>query len=108
MRVKEFRTKFNDIYVIPLGDVHIGDKGFTQESEDKLKGYIDFVKKTANAYVILQGDLVNCATRASKSSPFEQNMDLKEQIEKAVQLLKPIKIWPYLQRNLDICSRFAM
>ena len=43
MRVKEFRTKYNDIYIYPFGDLHIGDKGFSQSSEDKLKGYIDFI-----------------------------------------------------------------
>ena len=91
MRVKEFKTKFNDIYLYPISDVHIGDEGFTKISEEKLKGYIDFIKKTPNAFAVLQGDLLNCATRLSKSSPFEQNMDLKDQIEKAVKLLKPIK-----------------
>jgi hypothetical protein len=91
MKVKEFRTKFNDIYIYPLGDIHIGDKGFTKESERKLKGYVDFIKTTPNAFAILQGDLLNCATRVSKSSPFEQNMDLKDQIEMAVDILKPIK-----------------
>ena len=91
MKVKEFKTKHNDIYIYPLGDVHIGDKGFTDASEEKLKGYIDFIKKTPNAFAILQGDLLNCATRISKSSPFEQKMDLKDQIAKAVELLKPIK-----------------
>ena len=91
MRIKEFRTKYNDIYLYPIGDTHIGDKGFTKESQDKLKGYIEFIRKTPNAFAILQGDILNCATRVSKSSPFEQNMDLKEQIEKAVELLRPIK-----------------
>ena len=91
MKVKEFKTKYNDIYIYPIGDTHIGDKGFTDVSEAKLKGYIDFIKKTPNAFAILQGDLLNCATRVSKSSPFEQKMDLKDQIAKAVELLKPIK-----------------
>jgi len=91
MRIKEFRTKYNDIYLYAIGDVHIGDKGFTKESEEKLKGYIDFIRKTPNAFCVLQGDVLNNATRLSKSSPFEQNMDLKEQIEKAVELFKPIK-----------------
>jgi hypothetical protein len=91
MKIKEFRTKFNDIYIYPIGDLHIGDKGFTKASEDKLKGYIEFIRKTPNAFAILQGDILNCATRLSKSSPFEQNMDLKEQLAAATQLLSPIK-----------------
>lgn len=91
MRVKEFKTKYNDIYLYCIGDIHIGDKNFTHSSEEKLKGYIEFIRKTANAYCILQGDILNVATRLSKTSPFDQDMDLKEQIEKAVQLFKPIK-----------------
>ena len=91
MKVKEFRTKFNDIYLYAIGDIHIGDRNFSKASEDKLKGYIEFIRKTPNAYCMLQGDLLNVATRASKTSPFDQNLDLKEQIEKAVDLFKPIK-----------------
>ena len=91
MRVKEFKTKYNDIYLIPISDTHIGDKAFENTSERKLKGYIDWIKKTPNAYCILNGDILNVATRGSKTSPFEQNLDLKDQIEKAVQLFKPIK-----------------
>ena len=91
MRVKEFRTKFNDVYIYAIGDIHLGDRNFTKASEEKLKGYIEFIKKTPNAYCILQGDLLNVATRASKTSPFDQNLDLKEQIDKAVELFKPIK-----------------
>jgi len=91
MKIKELKTNFNDIYIIPISDLHIGEKGFNKESRRKLKGYIDWVKKTPNAYIILNGDLVNCATRESKSSPFDQNMDLTEQIECVVELFKPVK-----------------
>lgn len=91
MKIKEFKTTYNDAYVIPISDCHIGDKGFTKNSEKKLKGYIEWVRKTPNAFIILNGDIINCATRESKSSPFDQNMDLKEQIDKAVELFKPVK-----------------
>jgi hypothetical protein len=91
MRVKEFRTKFNDIYIYTIGDIHLGDLNFTEASEKKLKGYIEFIKKTPNAFAILQGDILNVATRLSKTSPFDQNMTLKEQIERAVELFEPIK-----------------
>jgi len=91
MKIKEIKTKFNDIYVIAISDCHIGDRGFTKNSEKKLRGYIDWVKKNKNAYVIFNGDILNVATRESKTSPFEQNMDLAGQIDKAVELFKPIK-----------------
>jgi hypothetical protein len=91
MKIKEYKTKFNDIYVIVISDCHIGDKGFNKNSEKKLLGYINWVKKTKNAFVVLNGDILNVATRESKSSPFEQNMDLSEQIDKAVKLFSPIR-----------------
>jgi hypothetical protein len=37
------------------------------------------------------GDLINCATIDSPSSPFQQNLTLSEQIEEVVKLLSPIK-----------------
>ena len=91
MDIREIKTNFNDVYIIPLGDIHMGDKGFGEISRRKLQGYIDWVKATPNAFVFLLGDLVNCATLAGPSSPFQQNMDLSEQVEAIVNMLKPIK-----------------
>jgi hypothetical protein len=91
MECKSYKFKFNEISVIPIGDVHMGDKQFTTESREKLQGYIDYIEKHENAFAFLMGDLLNCATLNSPSSPFSQNMDTKEQIEAIVKLLKPIK-----------------
>lgn len=90
MRTKIIKVKFNDAYLYPLSDLHIGDKGFTKKSEEKLKSNIEWVRTTKNAYVCLNGDILNVATRASPSSPFEQNNTLEHQIDRAVHLLKPI------------------
>lgn len=78
-------------YLIPIGDTHIGDKGFTDESKRKLKGYIKWIKDRDNARAFLMGDIVNLATPVSKSSVFEQNMNLKEQLAFATELFSPIK-----------------
>ena len=91
MKIKRINYTYRDLYLIPIGDCHIGDKAFNKESENKLKGYINWIKNTPNSRVILMGDILNCATRVSKTSPFEQNMDLKEQIEYAYKLFSPIK-----------------
>ena len=81
----------NSIHLYPIGDIHIGDKAFGKESKKKLAGYIKWIKKTPNAYVVLMGDIVNCATLNSPSSPFAQDMDLTDQIKTAVGYFKPIK-----------------
>lgn len=91
MRTKIIKVKFNDAYLYPLSDLHIGDKGFTKKSEEKLKQNIEWVRTTKNAFACLNGDVLNVATRTSLSSPFEQEKNLEQQIDKAVELLKPIK-----------------
>ena len=91
MECKAYKFKETQIEIIPIGDCHVGDKAFTGESLEKLKGYIDYIKSHSNAYCFLMGDLCNCATLDSKSSPFCQNMDVNQQIKEVVKLFSPIK-----------------
>ena len=91
MKVKAFKFKKNEIFLIPIGDLHIGEKAFNKHSKEKLEGYIKWVKDTKNAYVFLMGDLINVATTNSRSSPFEQTMGTQEQIEKVIEYFSPIK-----------------
>jgi hypothetical protein len=83
--------KDSSIHLYAIGDCHIGDKCFGKESRRKLQGYIKWIKETPNAYAVLMGDIVNCATMTSPSSPFAQDMTLAEQIAKAVYYFDPIK-----------------
>jgi hypothetical protein len=91
MKIKSFKFNDNDINLIPIGDIHMGDKAFTKRSEEKLKGYIKHIKETKNCYCFLMGDLINCATLGSKSSPFDQKLNLNEQIDSVTKLFMPIK-----------------
>ena len=88
MKYLQREVKAKSAYIIPMSDLHIGDKHF---NEKKAKEYIDWVKKHENARIFLNGDILNVATRTSASSPFEQDMDLSEQIDKAVELFEPVK-----------------
>lgn len=87
--------KSGDGIIIPIGDLHIGDPAFRSCGYKKVKGYIDWVKEHPNARIILGGDIFNCATRDSKTSPFGNKdnefelatklfWDVKEQIAGAV------------------------
>jgi len=78
-------------YLLPISDTHIGDNGFEGKGETLLKENINWVKEEPNACVFLNGDILNCATRSSASSPLSQRSNLKEQIERAVELFSPIK-----------------
>jgi len=82
--------KDNVAYLYPIGDIHLGDKSFTAKSMAKLKGYIKWIQNSRNSRVILMGDIFNVATRASKTSPFQQ-LSLKDEMKLALQLFKPIK-----------------
>jgi len=88
MRYIEKKIKSDFCYITPIGDIHIGDKNVDY---DLLKGTIQWVKDTPNAYVVGTGDWLNTATRGSKSSPFSQDLTMNEQIDKAIELFSPIK-----------------
>lgn len=77
-------------YVIILGDIHLGDALFTKRAEEKLRGYINWVKENKNARVFLNGDVFNVATRQSKTSPFDKNPRFADEMEFALDLFKPI------------------
>lgn len=91
MKYTTCRIKDKVCYLYPIGDIHVGDKNFHGEGEAKLKAYIDHIARTKNARVFLMGDIINVATRTSKSNPFDQTMNLQEQIRYATELLMPVK-----------------
>lgn len=73
-------------YLYPIGDLHRGDRHLTSRGLGKLKGYLDHVVSLPNAYVFLMGDILNVASRSSKSNPFEHDND---EYAKSVALFKP-------------------
>lgn len=75
-------------YLIPLGDLHRGDRHLTERGLGKLKGYLDWVMERPNAYIFLMGDVLNTASRSSKTSPFE-SMSGDDEYVRAVELFKP-------------------
>ena len=88
MKYIETKIKSDVAYVLPIGDIHIGDKNVDYKL---LQDTIEWVNANKNVYVIGMGDILNVATRGSKSSPFQQDMDLNEQVDFAIKLFKPIK-----------------
>lgn len=91
MKVLQYRTTKDELYVIPIGDVHMGDKGFNKESRKKLQGYIDWVLERDNTVIFLNGDLLNCATRQSKTAPTDQDEDLATQKDWIVNTFRPVR-----------------
>lgn len=81
-------TNLNDkVYLIPLGDVHLGAPNVDL---DKFEGYIDWVKEH-EAYIFLMGDLFDVATLSSPTKVFGQKLDLNESIRYLHDILYPVK-----------------
>jgi hypothetical protein len=73
-------------YLIPIGDIHRGDRHLSSKGLTKLKGYCDWVMSKPNAYIFLMGDLLNVASRSSKTNPFESDSD---EYAKTTELFRP-------------------
>lgn len=71
-----------------LSDWHIGDK-HCKISE--IKSTLKHIQEAPNAYAILNGDLLNNATKASVSDCYAEVMSPSEQLETLCELLEPIK-----------------
>jgi len=74
--------------ILPLADLHLGD---AHCNLDEIKKNIDYIKNTPNAYTILNGDLINNATRNSVSDIYNEQLTPMQQLARARELLEPIK-----------------
>lgn len=77
-----------EIFIIPLSDVHIGEKGFNEKLLDDI---IKDVKENDDLYLLLIGDLINNATKNSKSDVYHEVMTPHEQVNFIVDKLKPVR-----------------
>ena len=81
-------TKLDSVEIHTFADWHIGDK-YCKISE--IKDSLNCIKDTPNAYVILNGDLMNNATKASVSDCYAEEMKPQEQLQTLCDLIEPIK-----------------
>lgn len=78
----------DDITIYPISDVHLG------ASEHLAHEWADFrdrVLASPNTYLILNGDLINNATRSSVSNIFEETMRPRDQKRLMVEMLTPLR-----------------
>lgn len=71
-----------------FADLHIGDKFCDKKL---IKERIEAVKDKKNAFVILNGDIVNNATKTSVSDCYAEELSPMDQISAFVELFEPIK-----------------
>ncbi len=88
MKVVSLDVPQDHAYLLPLGDLHRGDRHLTARGLGKLKGYLDWALERPNAFVFLMGDILNVASRTSKTNPFESESG-NDEYAKAIALFKP-------------------
>lgn len=76
------------VEIHPFADLHIGDKHCDTES---IKSRIADVMDKENAYIILNGDIINNATKTSVSDSYAEELSPMEQITRFVELFEPVK-----------------
>ena len=78
----------SQLEIHPFADEHIGDEHCDIK---RLLERIDYVKNTPNAYCILNGDILDNATKTSIGDVYMQEFNPMGQLEKAVEMFSPIK-----------------
>lgn len=80
--------ELSSIELHTFADEHLGDE---HSDLKRLLSRIEYVKNTPNAYCILNGDIIDNATKTSIGDIYTQVFNPMEQIARAVEIFEPIK-----------------
>lgn len=80
--------EYKSIELHTFADEHIGDEHCDIQ---RVLERIEHVRNTPNAYCILNGDIIDNATKTSIGDTYTQVFNPMEQLKKAVELFAPIK-----------------
>lgn len=72
----------------PFADLHIGDRNCNKKL---IRERIEAVKENPNAYIILNGDIINNATTSSVSDTYGEELPPMEQLQRFIELFEPVK-----------------
>lgn len=85
---KEAAVMDNGLIIVPITDVHLGNR---QTNVEYFKAFVKYILETPNCYTILNGDLAETATKISVGKGhFEESINLPEQLEGLKQILMPL------------------
>lgn len=85
---KDLGSDIKKLTIIPISDVHIGDKTANLKA---FREVIERIKNEPNTYTILNGDLCNIALKNSKSDVYSDELTPMEQVIQVINFLEPIK-----------------
>ena len=77
-----------DINIYPLSDLHIGSQEFNEGEWEKFKKKI---LSAPNNYIVIVGDLLNNAIKASVSNSYDETMRPRSQKKWLAEQLEPLK-----------------
>jgi len=86
--IKHRLPDFEQLQILPLADLHIGD---IHSDGKKIQEWLTYIGETDNCYTILNGDLCDTATRQSIGDVYSQTYNPMQQLEQAVKIFGPIK-----------------
>lgn len=78
----------SDIIIYPISDIHLGA---AEHLKKEWTSFCNSVLEQPNVYIILNGDLINNATRSSVSNIFEETLRPREQKKIMTEMLSPLK-----------------
>lgn len=81
-------SELQSVEIHLFADEHIGDE---QCDMKRLIERIEYVKNTPNAYCIMNGDILDNATKTSIGDTYTQEYNPMEQLQRAVELFTPLK-----------------
>lgn len=77
-----------EITILPLADWHLGDP---RADYKLITQWLDYLKVTDNAYCILNGDLMDSATKHSIGDIYSATLQPMEQLKQCITLFEPVK-----------------
>jgi hypothetical protein len=90
LRQKVAPDNHGNVFLVPLGDWHVGAEEFDKKSEKRLDDDIDYIINTEGAYTFLMGDLMNSAVLSAPGKPSEEKFGSSEQFLYVVDKLKKL------------------
>ena len=85
---RDLDKSIDKLTIIPISDVHIGDKTADLKA---FKEVLERIKNEPNTFTILNGDLCNIALKNSKSDVYSDELTPMEQVLQIIKFLEPIK-----------------
>lgn len=90
MNVATLKIEANKAYIMPIGDLHIGDKAFEKFGRSHLLKHLHWIKEHPTARIFLCGDIFNVASRTSKTSQAD-SLSLGEEKDIGFDLFYPYR-----------------